>query len=67
MSKLGGQKEQRTASLRQASVHCSAILALGVVRPSLRKEVCRMKITIEVDALTLILLVLNILVLSATR
>jgi hypothetical protein len=29
--------------------------------------VCRMKITIEVDALTLILLVLNILVLSAIR
>jgi hypothetical protein len=36
-------------------------------RPSLRKEVSRMKITIEVDALTLILLVLYILALSAIR
>jgi hypothetical protein len=36
-------------------------------RPSLRKEVSRMKITIEVDAYTLILLVLYILALSAIR
>ena len=35
--------------------------------PSLRKEVSQMKITIEVDALTLILLVLYISALSAIR
>jgi hypothetical protein len=40
---------------------------VGVARPSLRKEVAWMKITIEVDVFTLILLVLYILALSATR
>jgi hypothetical protein len=67
MSRVDERKEERTFSLRQAESAFSAILILGVVRSSLRKGVSRMKITIEVDVSTLILLVLYILALSAIR
>ncbi len=43
------------------------MLMVGVNRASLREEVTGMKITIEIDAWTLVLVVIDILVYSAIR
>jgi hypothetical protein len=60
-SKTVNQNARRTSGLRQTESAFRAILVLGVVGPGLRKEVTWMKITVEIDRLTLVLLVLNIL------
>jgi hypothetical protein len=57
LTKSVDEKGERTSSLRQIESAFSAILMLGEGGP----RVTWMKITVEIDAATLILLVLSIL------
>jgi hypothetical protein len=69
--RLSGQKESmkigNAPPVFETESAFSAILMLGEVGSGLRKEVLWMKINVEIDATTLVLLVLNILAFSAIR
>jgi hypothetical protein len=67
MSRVDERKEERTSSLRQAESAFSANLIVGVAAGQPPRGGVRMKITIEVDAFTLILMVAYILALAAIR
>jgi hypothetical protein len=64
---LTNEKRNAPSAFDRPKVRSLLSWCREIQRSSLRKEVSRMKITIEVDVFTLILLVLYILALSAIR